>query len=301
MTESQRAALPDVESLRLLTLVADTGSIGAAGALVGISQPSASARIRRLERQLGVALLERGARGSLLTDQGRTIADWADAVLTATETLVIGAASLRTDGAARLSTAASQTIAEYLFPHWLAQLAASTEPLAVRLQVANSGGVVELLRARTIPLGFLESPGVPRDVASRVVATDRLVAVVAPTHPWARRRTPIARADLARARLILREAGSGTRATLERALGETPADHLELDSNAAVKVVTAGGSGVAVLSTLAVAGELADGRLVEVPTAGLDLRRSLRAVWPRGRRLTGAAATFLAATTRPLS
>jgi DNA-binding transcriptional LysR family regulator len=162
--------------------------------------------------------------------------------------------------------------------------------------VANSETVVELVRAHEVELGFIEAPSVPRDLASRTVALDRLVVVAAPGHPWTRRRAPVTGAALLATRLVLREAGSGTRATLERALPGTPSDYLELDSNAAVKVMVAGGTGVAVLSTLAVAGELADGRLVEIPITGLDLNRSLRAVWPRGRRLIGAASEFLGVT-----
>lgn len=53
----------------------------------------------------------------------------------------------------------------------------------------------------------------------------------------------------------------------------------------------------AVLSGYAVEAELATGRLVEVPLAGVDLARSLRAVWRRGRPLTGPAATLLAIAT----
>jgi hypothetical protein len=47
-----------------------------------------------------------------------------------------------------------------------------------------------------------------------------------------------------------------------------------------------------------VAADLADGRLVKVEVADLDLRRTLRAVWPAGRRLVGAAAELVAAATR---
>ena len=277
-------------------MVADGGSIGSAATVLDISQPSASKRLRQLERSLGVALLERGARGSVLTEQGRTVTDWARAVLAAAETLVVGTQAMRSTESVRLSTAASQTIAEYLFPHWLATLSSRDAHLSVRLQVANSSAVIERVRAHEVQLGFIESPTVPRDLASRVVATDRLVVVVSPDHPWARKRNPISAHDLAGIRLVLREAGSGTRATLEKALGGTPTNFLELDSNSAVKVIVAGGTGVAVLSTLAVAAELADGRLVEVPTNDLDLRRSLRAVWPRGRRLVGAESDFLAIT-----
>jgi DNA-binding transcriptional LysR family regulator len=283
--------LPDIESVQLLVAIADLGSIGAAATALAVSQPSASKRLRLLERQLGVALIERGPRGSRLTEHGRTVTEWARVVLESARALVIGAQALREDAAATLSLAASQTIAEYLFPNWLA---AHDRPRAVRLRVTNSAGVVDLVRAHEVDLGFIESPGVPRDLASRLLATDRLVVVVAPSHPLARRRRPVTAAELRDTRLVVREDGSGTRATLERALGMLPSSYLELDSNSAVKVIVLGGTGAAVLSTLAVASELADGRLVEVPTQDLDLRRSLRAVWPRGRRLIGAAAEFLA-------
>lgn len=299
MASSENATpprLPDLDSLQLLVLVAESGSIGAAAATLNVSQPSASKRIRQLERELGVALLERGTRGSVLTEQGRTITDWARAVTAAAQTLVVGARAMRYSQAARLRTAASQTIAEYLFPHWLAALSQHDAHPSVALRVANSAGVIDLVREHQVELGFIESPAAPRDLASRTVAADRLVVVVAPAHPWARRRSAVTAAELVHTRLVLREAGSGTRATLERALPTAPRDYLELDSNAAVKVIVAGGTGVAVLSTLAVAGELADGRLVEVATVGLDLGRSLRAVWPRGRRLLGAASEFLAIT-----
>lgn len=289
-----REQLPDLTSLQLLVLVADLGSIGAGALILGISQPSASKRIRMLEHQLGVALLERRARGSQLTEHGRTVTDWARTTVESAHTLVAGAQALHTGTAAGLSTAASQTIAEYVFPRWLARMHDRSIP--VRLRVANSAGVIELVRTHQVELGFVETPTVPRDLASQVVGKDRLVVVVGPGHPLARRRTPVSVSDLAASQLVLREGGSGTRATLERALAGHAQGYLELDSNAAVKVIVSSGTGVAVLSGLAVASELADGRLVEVPTQGLDLRRTLRAVWLRGQRLVGAPAEFLAAT-----
>lgn len=288
-----RPQLPDLDSLSLLVSIAELGSIGAAAAAAGISQPSASKRIRGLEHRLGVALLERGPHGSHLTERGRPVVDWARAVVESAQALVVGAQALRADAAAEVSAAASQTIAEYVVPRWLARM--RDRSISVRLRVSNSTGVIDLVRGHEVELGFVETPVVPRDLAGRVVAKDRLVLVVAPGHPLSRRRTPVPAEELAGLPLVMREGGSGTRATLERALAGTTRAYLELDSNAAVKVVVASGTGVAVLSTLAVAGELADGRLVEVPTTGLDLRRSLRAVWPRGRRLVGAAAELLAA------
>ncbi|MCW3840683.1 LysR substrate-binding domain-containing protein [Micromonospora yasonensis] len=83
---------------------------------------------------------------------------------------------------------------------------------------------------------------------------------------------------------------------MERALGvrrNAAAPALQLSSNAAVKVAVEAGVAPAVLSGLAVAAELREGRLVEVPVANLDLRRPLRAVWRGRTRLAEPAARLI--------
>ena len=291
----------DLEALRVLTLVADLGSISAAARAEQISQPSASKRIQVLERQLGLELLDRRTRGAVLTDHGRLVTGWCRAVVDAADALVTGSGALSARAAEQLNIGASQTIAEYLAPSWLGEFRRRDATLSVHLRVANSQGVIAALRAREIELGFIETPTVPADLLSRPVATDRLVLVVSPDHPLARRRTPVSREELAGMPLASREDGSGTRDTLRLAVGAAMTDPVvELDSNAAVKVLVSSGSYPAVLSELAVANELRDGRLVEVPLSDVDLRRSLNAVWRRGTRLRAGAGRFLLAA-RPVA
>ncbi|GAT65877.1 LysR family transcriptional regulator [Planomonospora sp. ID91781] len=291
------STLPDLESLRLLVDVERLGSLGQAARTAGIAQPSASKRIALLERRLGLTLLERTPRGSTLTSQGTMIAAWAAQVLAAAEELMRGAEAVRHARAAHLHIAASMTVAEYLLPRWLGELQGREPQVQVGLEVQNSAEVARLVggEAGGIELGFVEGPSVPQGLASRVVATDRLVVVVAAGHPWARRRTPLLAAELAATPLVVRERGSGTRETLDRALAghAVAAPRLELGSNTAVKGAAREGSAPAVLSGYAVEGELATGRLAEVATAGIDLERSLRAVWRRGRPPTGPAAVLL--------
>ncbi|GIH92687.1 LysR family transcriptional regulator [Planobispora siamensis] len=289
--------LPDLDSLQLLVDVDRLGSLGQAARAAGLAQPSASKRIALLERRLGLTLLERTPRGSTLTAQGAMIAAWATQVLAAAEELVRGAQAVRHARAAHLHIAASMTVAEYLLPRWLGELQHREPQVQVGLDVQNSAEVVRLVGGELggVELGFVEGPSVPQGLASRVVATDRLVVVVAPDHPWARRRTPLLEAELAATPLVVRERGSGTRETLDRALAghAVAAPRLELGSNAAVKGAAREGAAPAVLSGYAVEAELATGRLAEVPTRGIDLQRRLRAVWRRGRTPTGPAGTLL--------
>jgi len=106
--------VPDLDSLVLLLDVSTSGSLGRAGVAHGISQPAVSARIRSMERLVGVALVERTARGSSLTLNGILVAGWARDVLDAAKVLDAGIASLRLDSEHQLRVAASMTVAEHL-------------------------------------------------------------------------------------------------------------------------------------------------------------------------------------------
>jgi DNA-binding transcriptional LysR family regulator len=291
------AQLPDVESLQLLVLVGEHGSLTSAAAVAGISQPSASKRMSAFERRLGLTLLDRSRRGSALTPSGVVVCGWAQRVLDQMSVLVDGVAALRREHTPQLSLAASLTVAEHLLPVWLGDLRRIAPELHVGLQVVNSSRVCELVSREGVELGFVESPGGLRGLRSRVVASDRLILVVAPDHPWARRRRPVGAAELAATALISREPGSGTRETADRALvaaGFRPVTPLlELGSGTAVRSAVAAGAGPALLSELVVAPDLAAGVLTEVPTAEVDLGRTLRAVWRAGARPGGRAADLL--------
>lgn len=286
--------VPDLPTLDLLVSVARLGSIGRAAAAHGISQPSASRRIRTMERLVGVSLITRTPRGSRLTPDGTLMIEWASAVVDAARVLDAGIDALRETRDRRLKVAASLTIAEYLMPGWLISLKAAREDTAVSLAVANSAGVEEAVKEERADLGFVEGPAPVKGLRSTVVARDELVLVVAAGHRWAGKRE-VAPDELRATPLICREEGSGTRAALATALGAEPVPPLlELASTTAVKAAVLAGHGAAVLSSLAVADEVRDGRLAAVPVPGIDLGRALRAVWRTGTRPVGPAADLLA-------
>jgi molybdate transport repressor ModE-like protein len=288
--------VPDLGAMELLLAVARLGSLGAAARELGITQPAASSRIRSMERQLGLALVDRSPRGSRLTDTGALVTDWARRVVEAAEAFDAGAHALRGRRDSRLRVAASMTIAEYLLPGWLIALRARRPDTAVSLQAGNSATVAERLLADEADVGFVEGLSVPAGLDSVVVAHDRLIVVTAPGHPWSRRRRPLAAAELAATPLILRETGSGTRQVLDAALGGPARPLIELSSTTAVKASAVSGAGPAVLSELAVGDELSLRRLVTVPVEGMALERELRAVWPTGHPPAGPARDLLALT-----
>jgi molybdate transport repressor ModE-like protein len=295
-TGSLAHRVPDLGALELLLAVARTGSLGAAAREMGISQPAASSRVRSMERQLGVALVDRSPRGSRLTDAGALVTDWARRIVEAAQAFDAGAHALRDRRDSRLRVAASMTIAEYLLPGWLLALRAERPDTAVSLLAGNSATVAERLLADQADLGFVEGLTVPAGLESTVIAHDHLIVVTAPAHPWARRRHPLGADELATTPLILRERGSGTRQVLDAALGGLARPLIELSSTTAVKASAVSGAGPAVLSELAVRDELALRRLVRVPVHDTTFGRELRAVWRRGHRPTGPARELLSLT-----
>jgi len=281
--------VPELRALELLVAVARAGSLTAAAVELGITQQAASSRMRTMESLVGEPLLTRTAAGSGLTQTGELVVQWADRVLEAAAQLDAGVTALRADRRGHLAVAASLTIAEHLLPGWLVAVRAQQAqlgqvPTEVTMTATNSSRVAELVTAGEVELGFVEGPDAPAGLRRRLVGTDELVVVVGREHPWAHRRRPIPAATLAATPLVVREAGSGTRTVLEKALrGLTLAPPaLELSSTAAVRAAVAAGAGPAALGAHAVRDDLATGRLVRVAVDGVDLTRRLHAVWRGG-------------------
>jgi molybdate transport repressor ModE-like protein len=285
--------VPELRALELLVVVSRTGSLTAAAAELGISQQAASSRLRTMEAVVGAPLLARTPRGSALTQTGELVVQWASRVLGAAEQLDAGITALRTRRRGHLAVAASLTIAEYLLPGWMVAVRAQQQSLGVpatdfTMIAANSERVAALVASGAVDLGFVEGPEAPNALQHCLVGVDELVVVVGPMHPWAARPSRrVMAATLAATPFVAREAGSGTRTVLERALGDLSMVDavLELSSTAAVRAAVAAGAGPAALSAHAVRDEVATGRLVPITVTGLDLTRRLHAVWTGGSEL----------------
>jgi DNA-binding transcriptional LysR family regulator len=287
---------PDLAALDLFVSVVDCGSLSRAASRHYISQPSASARIAQLERRLGVKLLDRTPSGSVPTAVGQVLAERARMVLESATDFCRAAEALAHTPGTRLRVVASYTMGDYVLPRWLHVLGEQLVDISV--SVRNSADTIRDVIDGAAELGFMCVPQFDGPLESTPVGSDRLIVVVHPEHHWAKRLRPIKPEHLAAARLVVREEHSGTRGRLYELLAPfrpdpEPTPMLELGSTSAVKAAVVDGVGPAVLSQLTVADELQSGRLVEVPVSGLELDRTLYAIWRTGHRLSDEAKVLL--------
>jgi molybdate transport repressor ModE-like protein len=283
--------MPRLSDLELLEAVVRLGSMTAASREFGLSQQAVSLRIRAIERQMGVVVLTRSTGGCSLTEAGQLISEWSSKLLREADQMAAALAALQGHRPAQLRVGSSLTIAEHLLPRWLVTLheqqSRRGEPAThVELTAVNTSGVLSRVRAGEADIGFIEGPQPADGLRVRTIARDHLVIVVAPGHPWARRRTPVPVSMLATTPLVRREAGSGARQALDDALAAAlprafriAEPNLVVTTPAASRAAVMAGVGPAAVPACAIADDLALGRLVAVPVTGIDLRRTLRAVW----------------------
>lgn len=136
----------DILSLRIVRAVGDTGSITAAAAALGYSQPAVSQHLRRLEGRLGVAMVERVGRGVRLTEAGRVLARHATAVTLAFDAAAEELAQLRGLRSGVVRLVAFPSASPVLVPRLIAALAASHPGLTLTYVEAEPPEAVEAIR-----------------------------------------------------------------------------------------------------------------------------------------------------------
>lgn len=274
----------DPSSLRLFLATVELGSVSKAASRMRVAQPSATAKLQKLERQLGVALLERTPTGSVPTEAGSRLLPACGEALAAVTALVDRAESVRTE-ADQLTIGATRHVADHFLPGWLAPLAGHR----VSVLELDTLRTSQAVRSGDAAIGFTEGPAAPLGLRSHVVAAEEVLPVVGRGHPWYGRRTTVTADELVTATTISSRPGSGTRdvvaaAFTEHGLGAS-GGIVEVANASAARLAAMTGSGVAFLPACWVAPHLATGVLTALPVREPRIELPIRVVW-RGARPT---------------
>ena len=292
-----------LNQLRTFLAVAETGSVRAAAQQLVVTQAAVSASLAALQKSLGVQLLRPDGRGLRLTDAGAAYSSYVRRILGLLDEAGLAAAAAADPERGELRIAAVTTAAEQIVPALLGGFRARHPQIGVRLEAGNRERVRALLDRHQVDLVLGGRPEPGWDVQVHAVRAHELVVVAAPglaapaQAPPGRaapgRAAPAQAAGagdasllpwLARQAWLLREPGSGTRASTDALLADLDIAPLTLmvGSNGAIRESASVGLGVTLVSRETVATELVSGRLVELPVPGTPLHRDWYLVAQRG-------------------
>ena len=284
-----------LHQLRIFLTVARHSSFARAAEELHLSPPTLSLQVKQLSETVGEALFEQLGKKIFLTAAGRTLADACQDIESRMERLSQDLAALRGIKKGSLKIAILTTV-KYTVPKLLGGFCAEYPGIEVAMFVGNRETLLQRLASNQDDLYIMGQPPEQMDVVSEDFAVNPLVLVAPPRHPLVGQRR-VAPHRLANEPFILREPGSGTRLTTERFFAEhgiTLRNRLEVGSNEAIKQTVAGGLGLAVLSATTVVSELALKELVLLEVQGFPLIRHWHVVYPKGKKLSAAAAAFKA-------
>jgi DNA-binding transcriptional LysR family regulator len=261
--------------LQAFLAVARRGSVTAAAEELVVTQPSVSAAVSALEREVGVRLTERAGRTVRTTAAGAVYVSYASDVLGLLEQGARAAREAAQDERRTLRISAVTTAGEFLVPQLIRAFHERRPDLEISLDVGNRDIVFRRLLDRDVDVAITGRIPDEERLVGHAFADNEFVLITSADDPLARRRW-VAVEELAARPWLLREPGSGTRTLCEEWLASRGIEPtiLTLGSNGAIKQAARAGLGVAMQSRVAVQLELELGVLGTIsPRGGLPRRR----------------------------
>lgn len=262
----------ELRQLEALVEIEDHGSFSAAAAALGTVQSNVSARIARLERELGAVLVDRAS--GELTEEGAGVAARARRILAEVDAAVADVVAASSEVAGTVGLGVIGTTGRWLAPVLLGALREAHPRISLRIVEGTSSTLVPQLLAAQLDAAVLTLPVNGENLAATALFDEDLVLVVPHGHPLSRRREPVGLDEVAALELLLPLRGTALRDELDqaaRAAGVELHAAIELDGLRTLASLAFDGYGPALLPASALPRHLRD-RFTAVEVAGLGRR-----------------------------
>jgi DNA-binding transcriptional LysR family regulator len=288
------AKTANIKQLITFQKVARLGNVSLAAEELFLSQSATSIQLSNLEEAVGTKLLSRTGRGIRLTEAGEVLYTLCERVLNVWQEISDEMESYLGDFTGTLRIGAVTT-AEYWLPHVLVNFANAHPKVKLKLQVANRDEVVRCLTADEIDLAVMGRA--PQEVRVKSVSfADNPTAFLAALSHVLMHTPGLNLETLAHAQMLVREKGSGARASLERIFkhaGLKLSIGAELSSNESIKQMCIAGLGPAYLSLQSCLLEIRAGLLSVLPLANNPMNRRWNVVHLEHKPLSQVASVFM--------
>lgn len=197
----------NLQDLRYLVAVADHRHFGRAAEACFVSQPTLSTQLKKLERELGVELIERNPRQIMLTGVGESVVERARVVLRETDNIREVARRATDPEAGSLRVGLFPTLALYLLPHIVPVLHERFPKLELLLVEEKSAVVHQRLRDGQLDVGLLAMPVHDDHLISEPLFSEEFVLAVPSGHPLSQVDGTVSTSVLAGENVLLLEEG----------------------------------------------------------------------------------------------
>ncbi len=209
----------ELTALRQLVAIAEAGHMTRAARSLGVTQPTLSAMVRRLEEELGVELFHRTPRGVVPTEAGRALIEHAAEAIRAADRGVEAVRAIAGLEAGSVRVGGGATAMGALLPGVIGRVRRDHPGLRFTAREAGSAAVAAGVRSGELDLGIvtLAEDGEPgEDLIVTATLTDELTLIVPPEHRLAAKKS-FRFADLAGEAVVAFEAGSAVREVIDAA------------------------------------------------------------------------------------
>lgn len=278
----------DLKQLRALVTVAETGNVTKASALLNIVQPAVSRQLRLLEEDMGTLLFDRGRHGMELTENGKTMVEYARRILNevARAKAEIRPSEGPISGIVTLGLLAST--ADLLSGPLVAKVAQAYPGIRLRISVGYAGHLVDWLEKGEVDVALLYDQKQTPAMQVKALLEEPLW-VVAPASARLRRSKALELAQVVKHPFVLPSAPHGLRALMEQAanlMGLAFVVCVETNDLNVQKTLVIDGHGWTILPAVAVAHDVARGVLSAAPLAEPALLRKVVLAAPTSRQAT---------------
>lgn len=290
----ERVPRASLVQLRSFEAVVRLGGVGRAARALHLAQPTVSTQLKELAISLELVLFEPQGRKLVPTAIGERLALAVRSMGAVWQGFEEDVAALQGLRRGRLRIAAVTTT-EYFLPDLLGPFARQYPGIEIELAVENRDAVVARLERGDDELAAMMLPPTHLPLA-RWPFLDNPLVIIAPLGHALTQRRRLKLSELTGEPLLVREAGSGTRAAAEQAFAAQSINwspRMALGSNEAIKHAVRAGLGLAVLSRHTLSQNPADDGLAVLPVTGFPLRRQWHLVWRQDRALSLPARTLL--------
>ena len=285
----------NLNQLRTFYFAVKFGSFSAAADALFITQPAVTKQVQQLQAAYEVKLLNRFGKKMVLTDAGEALYDFADKIFQIETQAEENLRDFQQRKSGRLRIHASESFGAYYLPFILNLFRKEYSRIQISVNIFPSQLVIENTGRLENDLGFISYPTAHPKLVIQEVLEDRLVLIVPPSHPFARKRV-LDPWKLKEQSIIMHENGSASRNIVDEFIKRNHllvSVSLELSNNEAIKRAVEQGLGLSLISENVVREEVESKKLKAVRLADSTMKRKFYLIYHKDKYLSQPFKIFL--------